>query len=40
LGFQGPAIGHVLQECLDAVLDERISNEHEALMTFVNMHYS
>lgn len=35
LGFRGPAIGRVLQECLDAVLDERIPNEHEALMTFV-----
>ena len=34
LGFQGPTIGRVLQECLDAVLDEQIPNEHEALMTF------
>ena len=24
----------VLQECLDAVLDEQIPNEHEALMAF------
>lgn len=34
LGFQGPTIGRVLQECLDAVLDEQIPNEHEALMAF------
>lgn len=34
LGFQGPTIGCVLQECLDAVLDEQIPNEHEALMAF------
>ena len=34
LGFQGPTIGRVLQECLDAVLDEHIPNEHEALMAF------
>lgn len=34
LGFQGPTIGRVLQECLDAVLDEQIPNEHETLMAF------
>ena len=34
LGFQGPTIGRVLQECLDAVLDEQIPNEHESLMAF------
>ena len=34
LGFQGPTIGRVLQECLDAVLDEQIPTEHEALMAF------
>ena len=34
LGFRGPTIGRVLQECLDAVLDEQIPNEHEALMAF------
>ena len=32
LGFQGPTIGRVLQECLDAVLDEQIPNEHEAVL--------
>ena len=34
LGVQGPTIGRVLQECLDAVLDEQIPNEHETLMAF------
>lgn len=34
LGYQGPAIGKVLQECLDAVLDEQIPNEKNALMAF------
>ena len=38
LGFQGPTIGLMLQECLDAVLDERIPNEHEALMYPPNNH--
>ena len=34
LGFQGPSIGLMLQECLDAVLDERIPNEHSALISY------
>ena len=35
LGFQGPSIGLMLQECLDAVLDERIPNEYSALISYV-----
>ena len=34
LGFQGKEIGAALRACLDAVLDERIPNEHGALMAF------
>lgn len=34
LGFQGPSIGLMLQECFDAVLDERIPNEHSALISY------
>lgn len=34
LGLQGPFIGQMLQKCLAAVLDEQVSNDHDALMTF------
>ena len=34
LGFQGHSIGLMLQECLDAVLDDRIPNEHSALLSY------
>ena len=34
LGFQGRSIGCVLQECLDAVLDEQVPNDHNALLAF------
>lgn len=34
LGIVGTEIGKVLQECLDAVLDEKIPNEHDILVDF------
>lgn len=34
LGLRGPSIGRKLQECLAAVLDERVPNDYEALMAF------
>lgn len=34
LGFKGRDIGSMLQECLNAVLDERIPNERDALLAF------
>lgn len=34
LGFKRRSIGRVLQECLDAVLDERIPNGRNALLAF------
>lgn len=34
LGFKGRSVGHVLQECLEAVLDERIPNDRNALLAF------
>ena len=33
LGFEGPAIGQALSQLLEAVLDERIPNEKEALLS-------
>lgn len=35
LGFRGKGVGNALQACLDAVLDERISNDRDALLTFL-----
>lgn len=35
LGLRGREIGHALQYCLDAVLDDRVPNEREALLTLV-----
>ena len=34
LGLKGRDIGRMLQECLNAVLDERIPNERDALLAF------
>ena len=34
LGLKGRDIGRMLQECLNAVLDERIPNERAALLAF------
>lgn len=31
----GPEIGRILDECLEAVIDERVPNEREALLAFV-----
>ena len=33
LGFEGPAIGQALSQLLEAVLDERVPNEKEALLS-------
>ena len=30
----GPEVGRLLDACLDAVIDERVPNEHEALLAF------
>lgn len=32
LGKQGPEIGQALRECLNAVLDEQVPNDHQALL--------
>lgn len=32
---EGPEIGRVLDACLEAVIDERVPNEHERLLAFV-----
>ena len=32
---QGPAVGAALNAALDAVIEERVPNEQEALITFV-----
>ena len=36
LGYEGPAIGKALQALLDAVLDERVPNEKEALLAYLS----
>ena len=40
LGLRGRAVGAVLQACLDAVMDERVANEREALLAYAaeNLH--
>lgn len=35
LGLRGPAIGRALDQCLNAVIDEKAANERSALMAFV-----
>ena len=34
LGYRGQAIGECLRDILEAVLDERVPNEREALLAF------
>ena len=34
IGYKGKMVGSVLQSCLDAVLDERVPNDHALLLTF------
>ena len=40
LGLRGRAVGAALQACLDAVMDERVANEREALLAYAaeNLH--
>ena len=39
LGLEpGPAVGDVLKACLDAVIDERLENESDALLAFAKEH--
>lgn len=33
IGLKGKSIGNALQACLDAVMDERVANDHTALLT-------
>lgn len=33
IGLKGKSIGNALQACLDSVMDERVANDHTALLT-------
>ena len=33
IGLKGKSIGNALQACLDVVMDERVANDHTALLT-------
>ena len=33
IGLKGKSFGNALQACLDAVMDERVANDHTALLT-------
>ena len=36
LGYEGPAIGKVLEQVLDAVIDGQVANEREALLAYLD----